>query len=280
MSTDNDPKELRFGFGKNWKNFIEKGFSQGKVDVSKRHLLGFLGVDDLQGQSFLDIGCGSGLHSLAAYQAGAERVSSFDYDIDSVRTTEYLRTEKAGAPDNWTVQQGSVLDADYVRSLGQFDIVYSWGVLHHTGDQWTAIRNASYPVGEGGLFYIALYSADVQINPTAEEWLEIKQRYVRSSKLGRARLVWWYIWNFSMGRNPLKLSDVIKTAYEYRFKRGMSYLTDIRDWVGGWPMEFSHDADVLKFADEELGFDLVRIAQGEANTEYLLRRRAAGARSG
>ena len=267
--------EQRFAFGRNWNQYIRKSFTPERVEISKKHLLEFLGLSNLSGRSFIDVGCGSGLHSLAAFQSDAATILSFDYDQDSVRTAEYLRREKAGAPDNWSVKQGSVLDKEYMEALGKYDIVYSWGVLHHTGDQWTAIRNAASVVGDEGLFYIALYSADVHTNPTPEFWLEIKQKYINSSRFQQNRMVLWYIWNFAMGRSIKRLPSIIKTMLEYKFSRGMSYITDIRDWLGGWPMEFSHDADVLKFADEELGFDLVRIAQGEANTEYLFRKRAA-----
>jgi hypothetical protein len=54
----------------------------------------------------------------------------------------------------------------------------------------------------------------------------------------------------------------------------MSFYTDIKDWLGGWPMEFSSIADVKKFADQELGLELRNIKAGEANTEYLFGRRS------
>lgn len=268
--------EKRFAFGKNWRRFIEKNFSQEKVDLSRTQLLAFLGLDNLEGKTFCDIGSGSGLHSLAAWQAGAKEIFSFDYDQESVETTRYLREKKAGSPANWSVDQGSVLDEEYMQGLARADVVYSWGVLHHTGDQWSAIRNAASRVLEGGLFYIALYSADVHTDPPPEFWLEVKKKYVSSTPFRRALMVLWYIWRFDMDRKPRKALGVLKTMYEYHSKRGMSYLTDIRDWLGGWPMEFSRDEDVLSFADEELDMDLVRIAAGEANTEYLFRKRRGG----
>src|SRR5882724_6872543 len=131
----------RFEFGQNWKKYIERSFSQEKVEVSKRHILAFLMRSDLQGSTFLDIGCGSGLHSLGALQLGAAEVISFDYDKKSVEATSILY-KYAGEPKNWKIMQGSVLDEQFMASLSKADIVYSWGVLHHTGDVWRAISNA------------------------------------------------------------------------------------------------------------------------------------------
>src|SRR5215831_11278680 len=108
---------------------------------SVSQLKSFLRVHDLRGKTFLDIGSGSGMHSLAALRLGADRIFSFDYDENSVMSTARLR-DSAGSPAKWTVEVGSVLDERFIRTLDQFDIVYSWGVLHHTGDMWPAVRNA------------------------------------------------------------------------------------------------------------------------------------------
>ena len=134
------------------------------VDDSREHLAGFMRMDSLKGLTFVDIGCGSGLHSLAAYQMGADRIFSFDYDPDSVGTTKKIH-DYAGSPLNWTIEQGSVLDKSYMEKVPKSDIIYSWGVLHHTGDMWTAVRNAAIPMKPDGLFYIALYSSDNYVDP-------------------------------------------------------------------------------------------------------------------
>lgn len=266
--------EERYAFGKNWSDYVSKHFSDERVDISRKHLLDFLGLDTLAGKTFLDIGCGSGLHSLAAWRAGAARVVSFDYDADSVATTRRLR-EHAGAPANWEVSQGSVLDDALMASLPQCDIVYSWGVLHHTGDQWKAIRNAAGRVAPGGLFYIALYTSDAFVDPPPEFWLDIKKRYIRGGWLEQRKLEAWYILRFQIGYNPLDALKLVRNIVKYRDSRGMAFYNDVKDWLGGWPMEFSSIADVKRFCGEELGLTLRRIKDGEANTEYLFARPAA-----
>lgn len=271
MSSD----KQRFEFGKNWLEFIQKNFSQEKVEISKQHMLEVLERQNLDGLSFLDIGCGSGLHSMAAWQSGARMVYSFDYDAKSVEATRYVR-DKAGNPPNWPmVEQGSVLDEAYVSRLPQSDLVYSWGVLHHTGNVWQAIRNAAGCVKPGGLFYIALYSADVQKYPPPEFWLGIKRRYVSSGWLRRRCMDVWYVWRFMLYGRFRNLPSFFNRMREYKKSRGMSLFTDIRDWLGGWPMEFVYDAEAVKFC-EGLGFKLKNMLTGEANTEFVFVKEAAG----
>jgi 2-polyprenyl-3-methyl-5-hydroxy-6-metoxy-1,4-benzoquinol methylase len=263
--------DKRFEFGKNWLDFVQKNFSQEKVEVSKSHILKFIGCESLKGLSFLDIGCGSGLHSIAALQAGARLVHSFDYDPNSVMATRYLQS-KVGNPPNWIAEQGSVLDNVYMRQLSEYDLVYSWGVLHHTGDVWKAVRNAASKVKLGGVFYIALYSADVQIDPTPQFWLDVKQKYICSGWLTRRYMELWYIWRFMLNWNFLRLPELFLRMRDYKKDRGMNIFTDIRDWLGGWPMEFLYDAEVIKFC-EDLGFKLENIKTGEACTEFLFIRK-------
>jgi SAM-dependent methyltransferase len=267
----------RYDFGKNWASFIDAHFTVERRAIAKQRLLDFLKKSDLQNLSFLDIGSGSGLHSMAAYDAGAARIHSFDYDEVSVRTTADLRSI-AGSPTNWTVEKGDVLDVAYLRNLGLWDIVYSWGVLHHTGEMWSAVANAAGRVASGGLLFIALYSSNVA-SPSTEFWLDVKKRYNRADELGKRRMELWYLWRFGIDRNPLRLPLLIKQIYQKKKQRGMSYMTDVRDWLGGWPMEYADDQEVIKVMKERHGFALVNISTGEACTEFLFTRTDARSES-
>jgi 2-polyprenyl-6-hydroxyphenyl methylase/3-demethylubiquinone-9 3-methyltransferase len=257
----------RYDFGRNWASFIDTNFSAERRSIAKQRLLGFLKRRDLKNLSFLDIGSGSGLHSMAAYDAGAARIHSFDYDEVSVQTTARLKGI-AGAPSNWTVERGDVLDLNYLQNLGLWDIVYSWGVLHHTGAMWNAIDNAASRVASDGLFFIALYSSNVA-SPSTEFWLDVKRRYNRADAGGKRRMELWYLWRFGLDGNPLRLPLLIKQIYQKKKQRGMSYMTDVRDWLGGWPMEYANDQEVIDVMKKKHSFALVNISTGEACTEFL-----------
>src|SRR3954453_10925637 len=137
----------RFEFGENWARFLAV-VDESRIVEAERSLREMLGVERLDGRSFLDIGSGSGLFSLAAVRLGAERVHSFDFDPSSVGCTLELR-RRYGADADWAVEQGSALDTAYLARLGTFDVVYSWGVLHHTGDMWRALGNVARLVAPG-----------------------------------------------------------------------------------------------------------------------------------
>jgi SAM-dependent methyltransferase len=260
----------RYDFGKNWASFIETSFSADRRNIAKQQLLDFLKKEDLRNLSFLDIGSGSGLHSLAASDAGAARIHSFDYDEMSVQTTARLKAF-AGAPPNWTVEKGDVLNPDYLKNLGLWDIVYSWGVLHHTGAMWNAIDNAAGRVAPNGLIFLALYSSNVA-SPSTEFWLDVKKRYNLADERAKRRMELWYLWHFGLGRNPLRLPALIKQIWQKKKQRGMSYMTDVRDWLGGWPMEYADDQEIIDVMKKKHGFALIKISTGEACTEFLFAR--------
>lgn len=264
------PTELRYGFGKNWAEYVKANLNDGIIEDSRRHISEMLRADDLRGKVVLDIGCGSGIHSLAALRMGAAKVVSFDYDEDSVATTRRVR-EFAQNPENWEVFQGSVLDVELMRGLPKADIVYSWGVLHHTGDMWTALKNAVLPLKADGVLYIALYSSDNYVDPPPSYWLDVKRRYNSASAQGRRLMEWRYMMRFHFfpelrsGRNPFELIRKYGT-------RGMTYWTDVKDWLGGWPMEFSGLKETEEFYRREFALTLVNVLTGEGCTEYVFAR--------
>jgi SAM-dependent methyltransferase len=261
---------LRFAFGANWADYLNNHFSDERVEIAQNHLLHFLKLESLAGLTFLDIGCGSGIHSLAAWRAGASNVISFDYDHDSIAAAGKLH-EMSGAPDNWTILQGSVLDKGFLSNIPMADIVYSWGVLHHTGAMWQAIANAGLLVRPNGVFYIALYSKDVYLIPTTDYWLKVKERYNRSGRLRRKMMVYSYALRDLAHKALIKGINPFAYVRNYKESRGMSYLHDARDWLGGWPMEFAGNQETRKFVKQTLNMDLIHMWAGRGNTEFLFR---------
>jgi len=263
---------VEFSFGRNWEDFIEKHFSEERVEISRKHLLDFLEVEDLKGRTFLDVGCGSGLHSLSAFRSGADRIISLDVDPASVRTARKLH-EREGKPSNWEIHEGSILDEAFVKTLQPTDLVYSWGVLHHTGDMWTAIDHTCGLVAPGGQFYLALYDYDTVASGkhSPEFWLDVKKMYNEVGWLEQRIMEVWYLWDFQLGRKRKKIPKLLRQMREYKQSRGMSYFTDVRDWLGGWPMDFARVPDVEKFCGER-GLKQTKLSTGEANSEFLYER--------
>jgi len=224
------PHDLRFAFGKNWTSFVA-GLDETRIVEAERSLRCLLGRERLDGLGFLDIGSGSGLSSLAARRLGAA-VRSFDYDRQCVECTKALRDQFLRGDAKWLIEQGSILDDEYVVQLGRFEIVYSWGVLHHTGAMLKAIKNASQLVAPGGMLVFALYRS----TRLCWFWTVEKRWYCRASpraqKIARSLYVALVRLVFALiGR------DFRAYVSNYRSNRGMDYFHDVHDWLGGYPYE-------------------------------------------
>jgi len=263
--------KISFSFGKNWNDFVLLHLNQARIKEAGKSLRDFLELQTLEGMTFLDIGCGSGLFSLAAYKMGAAEIVSFDYDPFSVKCCEYLK-DKEGNPANWTVSKGSILDNVLLEKIKQADIVYSWGVLHHTGDMWQAIRNAAGFVKPGGLFYIAIYNK-VQGPFGSETWLALKRFYNRRSKAGK-KIVESLFVSMIILKMLATLKNPISEIRRYRKNRGMSFIIDIRDSLGGYPYEYASADEIFNFCKKELGFTLenIKTVNSLSLNEFLFRK--------
>lgn len=268
------PGRQSFAFGKNWQRFLSR-LDEQRIREAERSLREMLEVADLSGKRFLDIGSGSGLFSLAARRLGAD-VHSLDYDSDSVTCTAELKARYFPGDSAWHVEQASVLDASHLRSLGLFDIVYSWGVLHHTGAMWTALENAASCVREGGHFFLAIYNDQ---GPASRRWLRVKSLYNRSPRMVRLALVLavgLYFETRSAVRRATELQNPLpfRSWRERIQQRGMSPWYDLVDWVGGYPFEVARPEQVLHFLRRR-GFTLCKLKTcggGLGCNEYVFRR--------
>jgi SAM-dependent methyltransferase len=270
-----------YDFGSNWRSFIDHHLTDECRQEALKSLSSFLRQSSLEGTTFVDVGCGSGLFSWAAYELGATRIVSFDINADSVACCTQLRKD-AGEPEHWEVLEASVLDDGTMRALGEFDVVYSWGVLHHTGAMWDAIANVARLVKPGGLMWIAIYNradgmglySDGRIG-SSRFWEREKIFYNRLPKTGRRAMD--YLAATGMvsvyllsGRNP------ILEIRGHKENRGMSWLVDIRDWLGGWPYEYASVEEVFSFVRDRFGYTLENLISTNSlrNNEYLFRRPA------
>ncbi len=237
-------KEKGFAFGKNWLSFL-KTVNEDRIKEAVYSLKGMLLVENLNGKKFLDIGCGSGLFSLAAFKLGAE-VFSFDYDEESVACAMELKRKYCDLPEKWKIEKGSVLDLEYMSSLGKYDIVYSWGVLHHTGNMKKAIENAASAVSLGGILFISIYNDQGFISIF---WREVKRIYC-SSFLGKAIVTTLFVPTLflrALLSGLLKHGSPLYHFLNYGKNRGMSIYHDWIDWLGGYPFETSSPSDIEKF---------------------------------
>ena len=275
-SSDDHAREVadgeRFAFGNNWRSFLDV-LDDDRVAHAERSIRELLGISDLAGRSFLDVGCGSGLFSLAAHRLGA-RVCSFDFDPASANCARELRRRYSVDDREWVIEEGSVLDPRFIQSLGVFDVVYSWGVLHHTGAMWTAIDHVTSLVAPSGMLAIAIYNDQ---GNWSKRWRSIKRAYC-SGPMARALVCATCIPAFVLRglaadlvwrRNPLARYT------EYRRRRGMSVFHDYIDWLGGYPFEFAKPEAVFHHVSAK-GFELVSLTTAGGSVgcnEFVFRRR-------
>jgi 2-polyprenyl-6-hydroxyphenyl methylase/3-demethylubiquinone-9 3-methyltransferase len=212
------------------------------------------------------------LFSLCARRLGAT-VHSFDFDADAVSCAQHLRERYFPGDAGWTIEQGSILDGDLLARIGQFDIVYSWGVLHHTGHLWQALENASKLVRPGGRMWIAIYNS---LGPVTDGWTAVKRAYVKGP-VGRAVVVGLFVPAFVMGNlvaDLVRLRSPMTRYREYQAAhRGMSRVVDWFDWLGGYPYEPARAEEVFHFFHER-GFSLQRLrtVMDWGNNQFLFRR--------
>jgi len=248
----------RFNFGSNWNQFLKR-LDEDRIREAEKSLKHMLEMENLDGKFFLDIGSGSGLFSLAARRLGA-KVHSFDNDPGSVESTFRLKQRYFPNDTHWKIELGNVLDMTFLNSLGQFDIVYAWGVLHHTGAMWQALENIAVLVSKGGKQFVSIYNSQRMMS---RYWVALKKIYNQSSKPIRALMILSVgtlletrsaLFRLMQGENPLPF----KYWKEKKKDRGMSVWHDLVDWVGGYPFEVAKPEEIFNFYREK-GFTLVKL---------------------
>lgn len=237
-----------YQFGKNWAQF-SRLVTPAHIASAERELDRLVGAARLTGASMLDIGSGSGLHSLAALNLGASSVDAVDFDPDSVQTTSAVLTQHA-ARGRWTARPANIL-TDFRDAQQRYDIVYSWGVLHHTGAMWEAIAQAAKLVRPGGWFAIALYNK----TPLCGLWRIEKRIFTRLPAFVQSLLARLTVGAWMLGK-ALRLRNPFAWYRNYRQLRGMSVYHDVHDWLGGYPYESVDHETIVRWMKDR-GFKLV-----------------------
>lgn len=246
----------RFQFGKNWQAFLSV-LDDERIAIAVDSVKEKLEVESLDGLTFLDIGSGSGLFSLAAKKLDAH-VHSFDFDPQSVECTNELKRRYFANNDDWIIEEASALDDQYLDGLGQFDVVYSWGVLHHTGHMWDALDNASKLVKPGGKLFISIYNHQVYFTPFN---VLLKKTYNKSPSIGKYLISGSFV-AFQIVKGVLKdilfFRNPLRRYTEKKKSRGMSMWYDWIDWVGGYPFEVAKPEEIFEFFKKK-NFTLVKL---------------------
>ncbi|MBF0109839.1 MAG: class I SAM-dependent methyltransferase [Magnetococcales bacterium] len=261
----------RFDFGANWHRFLA-GVTEAHIQNAVGSMQEMLDTDTLEGCDFLDVGSGSGLSSLAARRMGA-RVHSFDYDPVSVASTRNMREKFAPGDANWTISEGSILDETFVAALPQADVVYSWGVLHHTGQMYRAFDLVYPRVKPGGRLFIAIYH---DTGSSARRWRKVKKFYC-SGPFGRWTVMALFApreFILPFLRDLMKLQNPLRRYKEFHQKRGMTRFHDWIDWIGGYPYEFAKPEQIFNHF-KNCGFDLLnmKLTKHNACNQFVFRRR-------
>ena len=252
-----------FSFGENWLQY-SKIIDETRVKEAEQSLRRLLSRERLDGLSFLDVGSGSALFAIAAVRLGASHVAAFDRDPNSVAAGRMNigRFLDRASMDRITLRSGDILVAE--ANSPQYDVVYAWGSLHHTGSMWTAIDNAWRFCSAGGEFVVAIYNR-TWLSPS---WLRIKQFYNWSPSPIRLIMAG----GMTAARGAVR---ALQFKPPFRVERGMTVWFDAVDWLGGLPYECATVEDVVAFMTERQA-ELLRktVTSRSGCNEFVFRKRA------
>lgn len=256
-------REEFFNFGENWDQYSEKVLSKESLDSAILSIQSLLQIENLDNKSFLDVGCGSGLFSVAAQKLNASKVVGIDINPICVDIS-LINSEMYAPYSSMSFIQGSALDNAFLNQLGEFDIVYAWGSLHHTGSMWDSISSISQRINPNGMFVLSIYNKHF----TSPIWRLIKRVYNTSPNIGKKIMVYIF------GVIIFGAKFVMTGNHPFKKERGMDFWYDVIDWVGGYPYEYANPQELINFLNN-LDYRLVNYVPAEVPTgcnEFVFKR--------
>lgn len=254
---------MRFDFGKNWQSYSHNALTPERIEQARQDFRQLVDGIDLQNKHFIDIGFGQGLSLIVASEMGA---STLGIDIDELNILALKTTLKLmGSTKLPKVQVESILNPSFVgENKGRFDIVHSWGGLHHTGNMRQALVNSCSLVADNGYFICSIYNQ----HWSSFLWKGVKWSYNYMPPMLQPLMVWLFYpiiylakWIVT-GKNPK------------RKQRGMDFYHDVVDWVGGYPYEYASEHQIQKMVSEQ-GFKMLAVFPARVPTganEYIFRK--------
>jgi SAM-dependent methyltransferase len=248
----NNSDKITFSFGENWKDYLST-IDERVLQVASKDIDEWIGTQRVTGKRVVDVGSGSGLSSLCFYKASPAELVSFDYDEHSVEATKSLRDRVCDGAKIWKIMRGSILDKPFLDRLGVFDVVYSWGVLHHTGSIWAAVKNTQKLCRAGGLILISIYQA----GDMYQRHLALKKDFNKRSSDEKREI----IERHALERYPdSTVSDAVNRMRSNVVRRGMNEYNDWIDWLGGLPYEVAYPSEIIsRFLAQ--GFSPIRVVE-------------------
>lgn len=243
---------MQFDFGQNWKEYSENVLDNTRLNQAR------IAFDELthdisfEGKTFVDIGFGQGMSLIIATEK-AEKTVGCDINPKCDQVLKANQKVFSKSTKEIPTVVGSILEPKVVEAIlaknndEKYDIVHSWGVLHHTGDMMAAVKHATSLVKPNGYFILAIYNRHWSSLP----WLFIKWAYCKSPKfiqklfIGIFYPIIWLAKFLVTGKNPN-----IK-------ERGMDFYYDVVDWVGGYPYEYA-SIDEMNIIMKNFGFKCLK----------------------
>jgi len=250
-----------FNFGKNWLNY-SKTVKNEDLETMKESLVNLIGLENIKDKTFLDIGCGSGLFSIAAKKLGAGKVIGIDILPDSIKSSE--ENKKKFDVQDISFERLSILD-DKIKNLGRFDVVYAWGSLHHAGEMWKAIENTIHCVENNGLLVLAIYNK----HWTSKFWWNIKKIYNCKNRIIKKIIELWYFIFIVPVKFVLFMKEYLKD------RRGMNVYHNAIDWLGGFPYEYAAKKEIVLFLKKK-NFRIIKYIPARGSTgcnEFVFKKR-------